>query len=156
MRADGAQSSSSLQAASPSSLIACFLRAHPDNHHTSFSGGRGFFSRPLASRLVGPIVRFPGHPPLDRPAVGGATPTPLGGVPSGGVCGSAHLLTSGHVPNGDGAESETGRVRRPLLADWPKRDAMLMFNSTHARARWQARKECCEQSVVVVVSDVKM
>ena len=65
----------------------------------------------------------------------------------------------------NGAEWEMGRVRRPLLADWPKRDAMLMLNSAHARARWRAREECCEQSVVVVkvkmgvvvvvISDVK-
>ena len=34
--------------------------------------------------------------------------------------GSAHILTSGHVSNGDRAESETGRVRRPLLSDWLK------------------------------------
>ena len=66
--------------------------------------------------------------------------------------------------NGDGVEWGTGRVRRPLLADWPKRDAMPMLNSAHARARWRAREEC-EQSVVVkakmgvvvvVVSDVKI
>ena len=68
--------------------------------------------------------------------VGGATPTLLGGVPIGGVCGSTYLLTSGHVHNGDGAEWEMGRVRRPLLADWPKRDTMPMLDSAHARARW--------------------
>ena len=65
---------------------------------------------------------------MDRPTVGGATPTLLGGVPIGGFCISAYLFTSGHVRNGDGAEWEMGRVRRPLLADWPKRDAMLMLN----------------------------
>ena len=68
--------------------------------------------------------------------------------------------------NGDGAEWEMGWVRRPLLADWPKRDAMLMLNSTHTRTRRRAREECCEQSVVVVkakmgidvvvISDVKI
>ena len=67
--------------------------------------------------------------------VGGATPTLLGGVPIGGICSSAYLLTSGHVRNGDGAEWETGWVRRPLLDNWPKRNAMLMLNSAHARAR---------------------
>ena len=65
--------------------------------------------------------------------------------------------------NGDGAEWAMGRVRRPLLADWLKRDAMLMLNSAHARARRRAHEECCEQSVAVVkakmgvvVSDVKI
>ena len=67
--------------------------------------------------------------------------------------------------NGDGLEWGTGWVRRPLLADWPKRDAMLMLSSAHARAHWRTREECCEQSVVVVkakmgivvvvISDVK-
>ena len=114
------------------------------------------------SRLVGPIARFPGRLPLDGPTVGGATPTLLGGVPIGGVCSSDYLLTSDHVRNGDGSEREISRVRRALLADWPKRDAMLMLNSAHARARWRAHKECCEQSVVVkakmgvVESDVKI
>ena len=56
--------------------------------------------------------------------------------------------------NGDGLEWETVRVRRPLLTDWPKRDAMLMLNSAHGRARWRAREECCEQSVVVVKAKV--
>ena len=97
---------------------------------------------------------------MDRPTVGRATPTLLGGVPIGGVCSSAYLLTSSHVRKGDGLEWGTGRVRRPLLADWPKRDAMPMLNSAHAR------EECREQSVVVVkakmgivvvvVSDVKI
>ena len=110
----------------------------PDNH-TFSSGGRGFYSWPLASSLVGPIARFTGRPPLDRPTVGGATPTLLGGVPIGSVCSSAYLLTSDHVRNGDGVEWGTGRVRRLLLADWPKRDAMPMLNSAHARARWRAK-----------------
>ena len=89
--------------------------------------------------------------------VGGATPTILGGVPIRGVCGSAYLLTSGHVRNCDGVESETGRVRCPLLADWPKRDAMPMLDSTHARARLPASKVCgqCRKQRVVVVNDVK-
>ena len=52
------------------------LDARPDNHSFS-SGGRGLFSWPLASSLVGPIARFPGRPPLDRPTVGGVTPTLL-------------------------------------------------------------------------------
>ena len=116
--------------------------------HSFSSGGRCLSSWPLTS-LVGPIARFPGCLPLDRPTVGGATPTLLGGVPIGGVCSSAYLLTSDHVRNGDGAERETGRVRRPLLADWPKRNAMPMLNSAHACARSPAsmrrmlRAECC-------------
>ena len=113
----------------------------PDNHSFS-SGGRGFFSWPLASSLVGPIARFPGRPPLDRPTVGGATPTLLGGVLIGSVCGSAHLLTFCHVRNGDGAEWEMGWVRRPLLADWLKRDAMPVLDSAHVRACWRAHEEC--------------
>ena len=80
-------------------------------------------------------------------------------VPIGGVCSSAYLLTSGHMRNGDGAEWEMGRVRRPLLADWPKRDAMLMLNSAHARARHERAKNAASrvsgwsEGVVVVVSD---
>jgi len=93
-------------------------------------------------------VQFPGRLPLDEPTVGGATPTLLGGVLIGSVCSSAYLLSSGHVRNG--VEWETGRVRRPLLADWPKRDAMPMLDSAHARAHWRAPEECREQSVVVV------
>ena len=118
---------------------------------TLFSQAGGASSLwPLASSLVGLIVRFPGCPPLDMPTVGGATPTLLGGVPSGGVCDSAHLLTSGRVLNGDRVESETGRVRRPLLADWLRKDAMPTFDSAHARTCWRAREECREQSVVAV------
>ena len=82
--------------------------------------------------------------------VGGATPTLLGGVPSGGVCVSAHLLTSGGGLNGDRVESETGRVRHPLLADWLRRDVMPTLDSAHARACWRAREECREQSAVAV------
>ena len=82
--------------------------------------------------------------------VGGATPTLLGGVPSGGVCGSAHLLTSGRMLNGDRVESETGRVRRLLLADWLRRDAMPTLDSAHTRACWRVREEFREQSVVAV------
>ena len=109
-------------------------------------------------------MRFPGRLPLDRPTVGGATPTLLAGVLIRGVCSSAYLLTSGHVRYGYGVQWGMGRVRRPLLADCPKRDAMLLLNSAHARARQRACKECCEQSVVVkakvgvvvvVTSDVK-
>ena len=70
---------------------------------SSQAGGASFPLWPLASSLVGLIARFPGRPPLGRPMVGGATPTFLGGVRSGGVCGSAHLLTSGHVRNGVGS-----------------------------------------------------
>ena len=75
---------------------------------------------------------------------------PSGGVQIRGVCSSAYLLTSGHVRNGDGAESETGRVRRPLLADWPKRDAMPMLDSAHARAFAGERTKNATSSVVVL------
>ena len=121
---------------------------HPDNHHTSFSGGRGFFSRPLASRLVGPIALFPGRPPLDRPMVGGATPTPLGEVPSGGVRGSAHLLTFGHVRNGDGAES--GETPTPCRLAKEGRHAYVRLRPcAHllASARRMPRVECCRVKV---------
>ena len=64
------------------------------------------------------------------------TPTPLGGVSSGGVCCSAHRLTSDRVSNGDRVESEAGRGRRPLPADWLRRDAMPTLDSAHAHACW--------------------
>ena len=133
----------------PATSTPSLPNAGPDNH-TFSSGGRGFFFLAIASSLVGPIARFPGHHPLDRPTVGGATPTLLGGVPIRGACSSAHLLISNHVHNGDRVELETGRVRRPLLADWLKRDSMPMLDSIHAHACWRTREECCEQSVVVV------
>ena len=88
----------------------------------------------------------PGSLPLERPTVGRATPTLLGGVPIGGVCGSAHHLTSGHVCNGDRVESEMGWVRRPLLADWLKRDAMPVRLRPRVRLLASAQRM---QSVVV-------
>ena len=125
----------------------------PKDHQPSFSRREGPLL--LTTRLLaGTIARFPGHPPLDRRTVGGATPTLLSGVPSGGVCGSAHLLTSDRVLNGDRVESETGRVRRPLLADWLRRDAMPTLDSAHAHACWRAREECRERHGVRM--EVKM
>ena len=47
-------------------------------------------------------------------------------------------------------------MRRPLLADWPKRDAMPMLDSAHARARRQAKSADNAESKVVVVVKAKM
>ena len=47
--------------------------------------------------------------------------------------------------NGNRVESETGRVRRPLLADWLRRDAMPTLDSAHTRTCWRAREECHER-----------
>ena len=115
--------------------------------HSFSSGGRGLFSWPLAS-LLGPIARFPGHPLLDRCTVGGATPTLLGGVPIGSVCGSAHLLTFGHVRNGDGAES--GETPTPCRLAKEGRHAYVRLRPcAHllASARRMPRVECCRVKV---------
>ena len=58
----------------------------------------------------------------------------------GGATPPAPLLTSGRVFYGDRVESETGRVRRPLLADWLRRDAMPTLDSAHARLLASARR----------------
>ena len=126
------------------------LARSSQNHHSFSLRGRGLFSCPPALSLVGTIVRFPRHPPLDRRTVGGATPTLLGRVPSGGICGSAHRLTSDRVCNGDRVESETGRGRFPILADWLRRHTTPTLDSAHMCACWRALGECHEQSVVAV------
>ena len=77
--------------------------------------------------------------------------------------GSAHLLAFGRVPNGAGAESETGRVRRPLLADWLKGHHAYGRLRPHARLLASARRmlgalwcqDGSEDGVVIVVRSVK-
>ena len=116
-----------------------FLRSSK-NHQPFFSQREGPLL--LTTRLLigqnHPAIPWP--PSIGQAHGRWATPTLLGGVPSGGVCGSAHLLTSGRVLNGDRVESETGRVRCPLLADWLRRDAMPRLDSpTRALAGERAK-----------------
>ena len=40
------------------------------------------------------------------------------------------------MSNGDRVEAEVGRGRRPLPADWLRRDAMSTLDPAHSRACW--------------------
>ena len=65
------------------------------------------------------------------------------------------------MSNGDRVESEVGRGRRPLTADWLMRDAMPTLDSAHTHACWLTcarrmpraswRQDGREDGVVVVV-----
>ena len=121
---------------------------------------RPLLSSPLAFPLDGKPRATPWPPSIGQARGGRGAPIPLGGVSRGGVCGSAYHFTSDRVLNGDGAGSEAERGRRPLPADWPRRDAMPSLDSAHARACWLActknaaaswRQDGREDGVVVIV-----